>query len=260
MLRALKLMLVDNLVGIPEISEKDILCSRKYQYLAQEAERIEEKNKRLSLTAQEYQEVLKVLQEHLGSAYQRTEDLSDADKLQKFLEGKNNLIQVERVNARTSRLEADKLQKILQELRDGTVPREILETMMREIFCATITTDHDFLIMGYSQGIEKYPQIRVSRNMEYKRLFSTNDGFEIFETAARKIQPGERKEVFTILGKKETSRNFISTIYPIYSGAKLVGYNISMKPETILHSLGRKFSTKKVSELETQANTLPEGI
>lgn len=249
MLRLLKLIIADSLGAIPETSKKDILCSREYQYLAQEAQRIEE----------EGQEIKGVIKEHLGDAYQRSE-ATDAEKLQKLLVGKNSLIQIERVNAKNSRLEAERTQKAIQALRDGTVSKEVLEAMMQEIPSQIITIDPNFLVVGYSQGTEKYTQLTVSRNAPYQRLFVTREGFEIFESAIRKLQPGERKEIFTTLGKKENPKNFISTVYPIYSGARLVGYGISIKPETLLHTLGRKFSTKKASELEMQVqeDILPE--
>jgi len=114
--------------------------------------------------------------------------------------------------------------------------------------------------MGYSPEAEKYSPVGLNRDMEYKRLFHSADGFEIFESAARKLGEGEQRDLFMTLGREHRKANFDSTIYPIFGKGRLMGYSISFKPESLLHSLGRRLSLQKASmpEVELGTNALPE--
>lgn len=271
-------------------SKKDILLSREYQYLAKETARIEdeskaraeeaeilrgiaerttEENRQLHPLVQEYEKMVGVLGNYLMTASPEWAKMTPAEKLKAYLEGNNNLIRIERANARfakkhaleiskQSQGEIEAMQGLIRDIKEGTVPKEILEAIIQKVPRATLVLDVNLLITSYNAPARSHPHFELARGMDYKKLFSTSQGFNAFRSEMEKLREGQSFQAYTLLGNGEKRGDYVSIASPIIAQERLFGYDVSIRPETKMEWVKRKVSLTKKVVSEIELNALPE--
>ena len=195
--------------------------------------------------------------------------MSPSEKLDKYLEGNNNLIAIERTNARNAKKyastiskqakrEVKDMQKLVRDIREGSVPKEVLEAIIQKVPKATLVLDPTFLITSYNAPAESHPHFKLTKNMDYKRLFSIAEGFNQFTREMKRLGQGQSYESYTLLGDHEKKGDYVSKASPIFTQAKLLGYDVSIRPETKMEWAKRKLSLTRLVAPELEPNALPE--